>query len=636
MKTTRKSLLFTLVISTILIFFTSLSSAERRGATTAPDGFCCYKGQVLPATDPQCRKKGVQLYKNRDEALKNCKISKPKEIVKKPKSKRGQGAEAKIKRKPKKVYCCLKGKINEVFLGECKNKKGTPYRTEKEADDNCGWCCDEKRVFPTNDSCSNKKEKFFTTRFQADQLCRKRPQCCIDGELFTYSKFECDNRKRGKYYNSHRVAKKQCRAERTQLSLSKQKAMVTSQATLRVPGSPGPDPDSLMPVDGGDPAPVIVVISRTITPQSPNIGQEVTASFTVKNVGSVATSGPLPFVKKIYASDENGIQTGGATSIYRWHINQLEPGAEQTVSSFYTVHNVGLYASSIVFSRQGNSVPGGYSGEIVYPSEPTYFFFQLVQPYDLGYWGLDNGRVVPHGITGGISIGIKNYGPDIPQSQHDRLGLFLSVNNGNWQTMPMKTIDPNGNLTFSGGTVTFIWPKGGSTNNKFEYRFMISVLAENGLGPKSNTNTFDSHPSNNHMQVTVGGYNDLVVCFKKYVYHNKPYRFRYYDVKVKNIGNLRSDFAVLEFYIEKKGTKTYSIPRLYPGGEHSITRKVYWGTKGIRKFKLNVKNTGNIEEAAMREYPFNNTFKGKIYIKKDPPGPGIVQCSDHPDAANLW
>ncbi|MCD4741559.1 MAG: hypothetical protein K8R67_03610 [Desulfobacteraceae bacterium] len=416
-----------------------------------------------------------------------------------------------------------------------------------------------------------------------------------------------------------------------------QNSKVTNKAASRVPRLPGPDRGSLTTVNEDITGPIIAVVNKTLDAYNPKLNHEVTASFTVKNIGPDAMSGPLPFTMKIYSSDANGIQTLGGSTMYRWHFDQLQPGEEQTLSLSNPILHLGLYAASLVISRNGSSVPGGYSGEIVYPNEPNYQFFQVLQDYDLGFYGnaltmLDENRFEE--VNGGIRIRIKNYGPDIPQEQYNRLGLFIRTDNHTIHKKPTTIVDPNGRLKNSGQNISFVWPLTYDRYKKLELRIYISILDVDDYG--SLAVNCDTNPGNNDTTGSVGGYNDLVVCFIKYIYHKNPHRFRYYEVKVKNIGDLPSDSSNLKFYIEKKGVKHYGIPPLSPGKEHSITRKVYWAKKGIRKFKLEVNSSGNNRYRAVREKSLNNVLKGKIYIKKNPPGPKTFQCSDHPDAANLW
>lgn len=263
------NLLYTVLISSILIFSPSLSLSQTRFTTAPvdevtipPDGFCCTNGQVISSSQAQCKKRG-QYFQTRAEALRHCKpknvfccingkvseISpeqckksqgtahstaagakkkcKPKAIycclkgkIKKTspedcKKSRGTlyktATEAKRRCKPEAVYCCLKGSLKKVSSAECETKKGAPYRSEREARKNCGWCCAESKVFPTTpNGCMRKRGNYFTSKVQADQQCKEQPQCCVKGKLFTFSKRECDSKK-GKHYRSFLEAKSRCR-----------------------------------------------------------------------------------------------------------------------------------------------------------------------------------------------------------------------------------------------------------------------------------------------------------------------------------------------------------------------------------------------------------------------------------------
>lgn len=283
MKISRKSLFFNVVILSVLILFpplllsqTRLTVAPEGEATTASDGVCCSNGQVISATQVQCRQKKGQYFSARAEALRHCKPNKvfccvngkvsevsPEQCERSNGVAYSTAGEAKNKCRPEAVYCCLKGSVKKVSAGECKKKKGIAYKTERDARENCGWCCADNKVSPaTPDACKRNGGNYFTNKSQADKECRKQPQCCIKGKLFTYSKRECDLKK-GKYYRSYGEAQKQCRVERTQ----------TSMKPLR------PEQTSANPGRTARPMPDLIVSNI-------NLIKDCKIEITIKNIGT--------------------------------------------------------------------------------------------------------------------------------------------------------------------------------------------------------------------------------------------------------------------------------------------------------------------------------------------------------------
>ena len=154
------SLLYTVLVSSILVFFPSLvlsqvplTMAPAEEARTTPAGFCCSNGQIVPSSQAQCKKSG-QYYSSRAEALRYCgpttvfccSNGKVREISPEQ-CKRSQGTiystatDAKRNCRPEAIYCCVKGKVKKVSPEECSRVKGTAYTTGDEAKRKCNGIC---------------------------------------------------------------------------------------------------------------------------------------------------------------------------------------------------------------------------------------------------------------------------------------------------------------------------------------------------------------------------------------------------------------------------------------------------------------------------------------------------------------
>lgn len=229
-----KGLLFTVLVSTILILFpsfslsqTSLTRAPAVGATSSPDGFCCSNGQVISSSQAQCKKRG-QYYQTRGEALRHCRpnnvfccINGQVSEISPEQCKRSQGiaystgAEAKRKCKPKAIYCCLKGKISKVSPEDCKKNRGTAYATSSEAKRKCKpeevYCCLQGKIKKTSPGdCKKNRGTIYKTATEAKRKCKPEVvYCCLKGSIKKVSSAECKTKK-GIPYRSEREARKNC------------------------------------------------------------------------------------------------------------------------------------------------------------------------------------------------------------------------------------------------------------------------------------------------------------------------------------------------------------------------------------------------------------------------------------------
>ena len=163
------NLLYTVLISTVLIFFPSLSlsqarltAAPVRGATISSDGFCCSNGQVISSSQAQCKKRG-QYYQTKAEALRHC--------------------------RPNKIFCCSNGKVSEISPEQCKKNKGRAYSTEGEAKKKCKpkaiYCClkgEISRMFP--EDCKKSRGIAYATSSEAKRKCKpENVYCCVKGKI---------------------------------------------------------------------------------------------------------------------------------------------------------------------------------------------------------------------------------------------------------------------------------------------------------------------------------------------------------------------------------------------------------------------------------------------------------------------
>lgn len=161
----------------------------------------------------------------------------------------------------------------------------------------------------------------------------------------------------------------------------------------------------------------------------------------------------------------------------------------------------------------------------------------------------------------------------------------------------------------------FIVPKQGSYTCTF------------GLDPN---NLIAETNNNNNIKTWTFGVHalpDLIVCISN---GKRPPVFRKRDIHavVKNIGNRHNDAVAgikLEFYVEGKGTTTYDIPPLDPGGEHRITRNHKWSTSGTKTIRAKVIYTKNEINRN------NNEVSGSYFVRlphHDKYGYGpLVKCS---------
>ncbi len=227
-KTARKSLLFYL-ISTILIFFFSLSLAEGKTSTGSQRGYCCINGQIISLSQLQCRQKKGQYFASRDDAKKNCKPADvfccidgkvKKESVEQCRKDGGKGykteADAKRKCKPAEVFCCIDGKVKKESAEQCRKNRGEGYKTEADAKRKCKpadvFCCVDGKVKKSAvEQCRKDGGKGYKTEADAKRKCRPAIVfCCINGKIKKSDVVKC-RRDRGKAYKTETDAKRNCK-----------------------------------------------------------------------------------------------------------------------------------------------------------------------------------------------------------------------------------------------------------------------------------------------------------------------------------------------------------------------------------------------------------------------------------------
>jgi len=90
---------------------------EAKGhAAKQMQGWCCYKGEVFPAEEPECLERGGRFFRTREEAEELCHREKPE---------------------PERGWCCLDGKVYFVSESCCAELGGRFYRTREEAEEFC-------------------------------------------------------------------------------------------------------------------------------------------------------------------------------------------------------------------------------------------------------------------------------------------------------------------------------------------------------------------------------------------------------------------------------------------------------------------------------------------------------------------
>lgn len=123
----------------------------------------------------------------------------------------------------------------------------------------------------------------------------------------------------------------------------------------------------------------------------------------------------------------------------------------------------------------------------------------------------------------------------------------------------------------------------------------------------------ETNDNNNKKTWTFGVHKlpDLIVCISN---GKRPPVGGKRDIHavIKNIGNGNTDAVAgikLQFYVEKKGTKTYNVPPLGPGASYTIKRNHKWGTSGTKTISAKImyqKNETNKQ---------NNEVKGSYFVR---------------------
>lgn len=375
--------------------------------------------------------------------------------------------------------------------------------------------------------------------------------------------------------------------------------------------------------------PVITITGAEISPQFPEPGDQVTASFTVKNVGDLTTTcPPVTLAMDIYSSTEYGNpDTGDFVAIPPEDIGTLLPNQEVAISATVPLNHEGRHTASAVINNEFCQL-----GEMPVLERYLRKSFHVTRPADLVMDGFKLNR------EGRLVLTMHNAGAAIPDDHFQASTIRVKIG-ANTYTHYLRNADPSGRLKkanrpgFGLNRVRYVWPATGP------HGIVLPRAEKHKIeGTVDHNNSVNDHRRSNNTKVNfVGGLPDLVVCFKKFN-HSPGGKHSWYSPVVKNIGNARSGTANLRFYIQNKGGTNHSIPTIPAGGEYTgIKRKIYWAKRGNHTFKLNVDNQHKVDEL----HENNNIINGNICVGPWWPGKfdrcGLASetmCSDAPGMAD--
>ncbi|WP_126454378.1 CARDB domain-containing protein [Sulfuriflexus mobilis] len=107
---------------------------------------------------------------------------------------------------------------------------------------------------------------------------------------------------------------------------------------------------------------------------------------------------------------------------------------------------------------------------------------------------------------------------------------------------------------------------------------------------------------------------DLQVYVRPHVPSVAVLKRRSVRAYVKNVGERKSPESALRFWIEGKGTETYTVPRLDPGEKWSVVRKPKWTLGGMKDFRVTVDPDNQLNE--LNEG--NNVHEGRMFVRGIP------------------
>ena len=349
---------------------------------------------------------------------------------------------------------------------------------------------------------------------------------------------------------------------------------------------------------------VLTIVGGEVSPQFPRVNNQVTASFTVQNVGDADIPGPLSLAVDIFSSNDSGMPVEGdfihAIGWYTGNINPpLQPGDMQTISATVPVHHLGTHTARASLITEGYD-----SSQVTTQNNVFDVVFEASRPADLVLEGFKLNR------NGNLSMSMRNDGDVIPDAYFNNAVIKVFIGSNEY-THYLRNADPQGvlkrgRLPWTHSRVRFVWPGAGPHGIELprEQRHQVTVSLDH------NVNIPDRKRANNTRTMMIGGLPDLVVCYSKYK-HSQAARVNRYRPVVRNLGNARSRETTLRFYIKDKGGDSLSIPSLPPGGSfNGATREVYWAVKGTHRFTLTIDSNEQIDELD----DYNNIINGNICV----------------------
>ena len=121
--------------------------------------------------------------------------------------------------KPKKVFCCIGGSVKHRTIEECKKNNVPFYKSEKQANKNCGWLCENSKIFSSDKlKTSLKRRKLYPSRKDAEKACRdesSKGYCCTTKGVASSNRAQCKNPDR--FFTNEIRAQKWCSSRKMKL-----------------------------------------------------------------------------------------------------------------------------------------------------------------------------------------------------------------------------------------------------------------------------------------------------------------------------------------------------------------------------------------------------------------------------------
>lgn len=228
---------------------------------------------------------------------------------------------------------------------------------------------------------------------------------------------------------------------------------------------------------------------------------------------------------------------------------------------------------------------------------------------------IEPGEPEQYGKPAKFAVRVQNIGYVATLNKCSLNMSVWSVKYNNHELVPGKTHfhnvirhDANNIPKLEPGETITIYKRLPSTFRFFGWHMVFGYI--NAAGIQIGNEIQDNNRYEKVFHVTPPPPPDLVICSKMGIVspiHAKSW----YPVRIRNIGAGRSPSCKLSFWIEDKGTKTYTIPPLQTGEEYSKTRSVHWAKSGARDFQIRIGcPVGGGEKTR------GNIFNGCINVKK--------------------